>query len=257
MSPTRTPTRTAGEASPDARVVEQTRRRFLRRRRARRLLMWRRIALVVAATAAIGGLGWLIFFSPVLAVKGAVVEGLDVLSVAEVETAADVPVGTPLARADLSAVAARVEALAAVDSVAVSRSWPDTIAVVVTERVSVATVQRDGQWHGLDDEGVLFRTYPERPSDLPEVRMRASTPVDALAAAATVVRALPADLLARVAFLEVRTKDSIALTLRGGGRVVWGSAEESARKVQVLGVLLRQEARSYDVSAPGRPTVRF
>jgi cell division protein FtsQ len=35
---------------------------------------------------------------------------------------------------------------------------------------------------------------------------------------------------------------------------VWGSADESDLKAQVLAVLLRQPARTYDVSVPGQPT---
>lgn len=257
MSPLRLRSRAEeGTGSPDERRVAQTRRRFIRRQRARRWLVWRRILATVAGVCAAAGLVWLVFFSSVLAVQGALVEGVEVLSVEEVEAAADVPVGRPLARADLDAVQARVEALAPVRSAEVSRSWPDEVRVVVTERSPVAAVLREGTWRGLDADGVLFRDYAERPADLPEIRMRATTPVDALAEAATVVRALPADLRTRVAFLQVRTVDSISLTLLRGAVVTWGSAESSDRKVQVLRVLLQQDAQAYDVSAPGRPTLR-
>ena len=242
--------------SHDERRVEQTRRRFLRRQRARRWLVWRRVLAVLAVLAAVGGLVWVVFFSSVLAVKGSVVEGVDVLSVEQVRTVAAVPEGVPLATADLEAVRARVETLAPVRAVEVSRSWPDQVRIVVEERTAVAAVLSEGVWRGLDVEGVLFRGYPQRPEALPEVRMRASTPVDALAEAAAVLEALPGDLLGRVEFLDVRTMDAISLTLQGGAVVNWGSAEESARKVQVLQLLLEQEGRTYDVTAPGRPTVR-
>ena len=249
-------TRPERTLSHDERRVEQTRRRFLRRQRARRWLVWRRVLAVLAVLAAVGGLVWVVFFSSVLAVKGSVVEGVDVLSVEQVRTVADVPEGVPLATADLEAVRARVETLAPVRAVEVSRSWPDQVRIVVEERTAVAAVLSEGDWRGLDAEGVLFRNFPQRPEALPEVRMRASTPVDALAEAAAVLEALPGDLLGQVEFLDVRTIDAISLTLQGGAVVNWGSAEESARKVQVLQLLLEQEGRTYDVTAPGRPTVR-
>lgn len=242
--------------SHDERRVQQTRRRFLRRQRARRWLVWRRILAALVALAAVVGLVWVVFFSSVLAVKGAVVEGVDVLTVEEVRSVAAVPEGVPLATADLDAVRARVETLAPVRAVEVSRSWPDEVRIVVEERTAVAAVLSEGVWRGLDEEGVLFRAFPARPEELPEVRMRASTPVEALAEAGSVLEALPSDLLGRVQFLDVRTIDGISLTLEGGAVVNWGSAEESARKVQVLRVLFEQEARTYDVTAPGRPTVR-
>ena len=52
------------------------------------------------------------------------------------------------------------------------------------------------------------------------------------------------------------SRDSVELVLMSGARVKWGDASDSARKAEVLGVLLRQPGRVYDVSAPELPTVR-
>lgn len=242
--------------SPDVQEVAATRKKFLRRQRARRWLVWRRVLAVLAVAAVVGGLVWLFFFSTVLAVKGAEVRGVEVLSAAEVEAVADVPLGEPLATVDLTAVEARVEGLAAVSSAEASRAWPDRIRIDVTEREAVAAVSWEGQWRGLDETGVLFRSYPERPVGLPEVLMSAATPVEALAEAAAVVQALPAAILDKVDRLEVESIDRITLELTGGSTVVWGSADESEDKAAVLEVLLRQKARVYDVTAPGRPTIK-
>lgn len=236
--------------------VTRTRKRFLRRQRARRWLVWRRILAVLAAAGAVAGAVWLVFFSSVLAVEGARVEGVAVLTADQVRSAAAVPSGEPLATVDLDAVRARVEALAAVDSVDVSRNWPDQVLIEVVEREAVAATLREGVWKGLDDEGILFRTYPGRPEGLTEVRMGAATSVEALEEAAAVIRSLPGDILSRVSYLDVRTIDAISLQLRNGATVTWGSAEESGRKAEVLNVLLEREASVYDVTAPGRPTIR-
>ena len=235
------------------------RQRFQRRQRARRWRAVRRLLVGLAAVALVAGLVWLVFFSDVLAVEGAEVRGADVLEAAEVEAAAQVPVGEPLATVDLDAIEARVEDLAAVRSAAASRSWPDQVRIEVTERVAVAVVSWEGQWRGLDEQGVLFRTFPARPEDLLEVQMSASTPAEALAESAAVISALPAELLGRVRFVEVGSVDGIALHLKGGALVNWGSADESEDKVAVLTVLLDRRgpaAREYDVTAPGRPTIR-
>jgi len=258
VRPTARPTSppTAPAAEPDERSVARTRKRFLRRQRARRWLVWRRILVILAVVGLLVGSVWLVFFSSVLAVEGARVEGVEVLTPAQVRAAADVPVGEPLATVDLDAVQARVEDLAAVDSADVSRSWPDQVLVRVVERETVAVTEREGVWKGVDDEGVLFRTYPSRPEGLTEVRMGASTSVEALEEAAAVIRSLPADILARVLYVDVRTIDAISLHLRSGATVNWGSADESGRKAEVLNVLLEREASVYDVTAPGRPTIR-
>lgn len=242
-----------GGAAPDPRA---TRRKFLRRQRARRWLVWRRVLAVLAVAGLVAGAVWLVFFSSVLAVKDAEILGVEVLTKAEVEKVAAVPRGEPLATADLAAVRARVEGLAAVESVEVTRAWPDTVRVAVTERKAVAAVSWDGQWQGLDGHGVLFRTYPDRPEDLPRVNMRAGTPADALVEAAIVVEALPSDILGRVEYVDVGSIDKISLHLSGGAVVNWGSGDESDDKAAVLTVLLERPARVYDVTAPGRPTIR-
>ena len=234
----------------------QTRRKFLRRQRARRWLVWRRILAVLAVCGLVAGAVWLVLFSSALAVKGAEVAGTVVLTEAEVVQAADVPSAVPLATADLAAIRARVEGLAAVESVEVSRAWPDRVLIEVTERRAVAVVSWEGEWRGLDESGVIFRRYDEKPTDLPQVNMRASTPIDVLAEAAAVVTSLPAEILAKVEYLDVSSIDSISLRLASGATVNWGSADESEDKAAVLAVLMKQKARVYDVTAPGRPTIR-
>jgi cell division protein FtsQ len=231
-----------------------TRKKFLRRRRARRWLVWRRLLVALLLVGAVAGSVWLVLFSSVLAAAGTEVTGTDALREELVVETADVPLGVPLARLDLGAIAARVEGLAAVRSVEVSRGWPDQVQIEVTERTPVAAVLWEGRWRGLDESGVLFREFDRRPPALPVVQMRASTPVEALAEGAAVVSALPEELLGRVETFDVRSIDDITFRLEGGARVVWGSAEYSEAKAEVLAILLEQEARTYDVSAPGRPT---
>ena len=50
--------------------------------------------------------------------------------------------------------------------------------------------------------------------------------------------------------------DQITLRLRDGREVLWGSADQSAEKAEVLAGLLaaRPKASGYDVSVPGMPT---
>lgn len=239
----------------DERTVRIARKRFARRQWSRRWLAWRRLLTAVVTLGAAGTGAWLVFSSSVLAVAHVEVVGADVLDPAEVRRAAAVPLGEPLATVALDAVAARVEALAPVRAVDVSRAWPATVRIAIVEREAVAVVEREDTVRGLDEAGVLFRSYRSTPSGLPVVRVTAGTRTEALAEAAQVVAALPADLAARVEYLTVETVDAISLRLRGGRTVVWGSADASVSKAEVLAVLLRQKARVYDVSVPGQPTI--
>lgn len=239
----------------DEQTVRLARKRFARRQWARRWLVWRRALTALVGVAAVGLVVWLVFFSSVLAVSGVQVEGVSLLSAKHVRRVAAVPVGQPLATVDLGAIAARVENLAPVASADVTRAWPGRIRIAVTERRPVAVVERGGAVRGMDADGVVFRRYAARPAGLPVVHLASGTQAPARAEAAKVVAALPPDLAAKVASVDVATIDTITLRLRDGRTVHWGSADDSEDKARVVAVLLRHKASTYDVSVPGRPTV--
>jgi cell division protein FtsQ len=242
----------------EERTVRIARRRFVRRRWTRRWLKWRRLAVLVVVLALVVGGGWLVFFSPVLAVAGTQVTGTRLLARADVRAAAAVPTGVPLATIDLAAVEKRVERLPAVKSVDVSRAWPDRVRLDVTERRAVAVVEPvgGGRLRGIDASGVQFRDFATRPKKLPMIRSGSSADTAALAEAATVAGSLPAGLAARVSYVEVRSLDRITLSMRSGHQVLWGSAGDSRDKARVLDVLLGQKACYYDVSVAGQPVIR-
>ena len=198
----------------------------------------------------VGGL-WLVFFSSTLAVEEVQVQGEQTISEDDVRAAAAVPVGEPLARVDLTAITARVQALAVVRSATVTRHWPDGVTIAIVERTPVAVVDVSGQIRGMDAEGVLFRDYQRPPADLPMVQTSTETRADALREAAEVVTALPDDLAARVDHVDVVTVDQISLVLRDGRTVEWGSADESELKAEVLVPLLQHEGRALRRERPG------
>ena len=250
--------RRAGEDTAAVPAVDRTtlrtRKRFARRQWRRRWLAWKPVVAVLLLLALVAGGFWAVFFSSWLAVRGVEVAGASTLSAGDVRSAAAVSTGEPLARVDLDKVRARVEALATVKSADVTREWPDHVVVTVEERVPVAVVEIGGRIRGMDSSGVVFRDYARAPAGLPQVRTSTDTRSDALEEAARVVDALPAEVSRLVDHVEVQTVDQISLALRDGRTVVWGSADESGLKAKVLAVLLRQPAKTYDLSVPSQPT---
>ncbi|CAM3713690.1 cell division protein FtsQ/DivIB [Nocardioides zeicaulis] len=242
----------------EERAAQRTRRRFARRQWSRRWLSLRYVLVGVALVALLSTAVWLVFFSATLQVKHVVVVGNDLLSDARVREVADVPVGEQLALVDLGRVDSRVGALAEVRSVDVTRAWPDTVRIEVEERTAVAVVELAGRLRGLDPDGIVFRDYRTAPPGLPRIRPGAQAGTDALREAATVVSSLPEDLATRVDHVEVATVDQVTLVLRDGRQVLWGSAEQSDLKSEVIDKLLLAAPRAgtYDVSVPGNPTVR-
>lgn len=234
----------------------RTRRAFARRAWARRWLTWRYVLAGLLVLVLVVGSVWLVYFSSYLALKSADVTGTRHLTKDEVLTAADLPIGDPLARVDADAIARRVRAMAYVKSVEVTREWPDKLRIDLTERTAVAVVDLGGAIRGLDADGVVFSTYRKAPPGLPHVQVTGDPDQDTLREAARVVAALPASLSSRVDHLEVATVDQISLSLTGGKTVVWGSADQSQLKAEVIGPLLKQPGSVYDVSAPGQPTIK-
>ena len=235
----------------------RTRRRFARRQWARRWLSLRYVLALVAFVALVATSVWLVFFSATLQVAKVEVVGNELLSDARIREVADVPIGDQLALVDLARADARVGSLAEIESVDVTRTWPDAVRIEVVERTAVAVVELAGRIRGLDAEGVVFRDYKTVPRGMPRIRPGGAAGTDALKEAATVVSALPEDLVTRVDHVEVATVDQITLVMRDGRQVLWGSAEESELKAQVIDRLMAAEkALVYDVSVPGNPTVR-
>lgn len=214
-----------------------------------RISIWLLVASVMA------GLVYLFGFSPVFAAQKILVSGNQVLTKQQVLAASQVPLGTPLARLDADLVAERVSGLPAVAEVTVQRRWPDSLQISVTERDARLAIPAGGGYLLADANGVVFQAVTDPPSGLVRV-VAPSTDRQLLADVGTVFSALSSDTAARVLRLEAATRDGIELRLRDGVTVIWGSAEKSELKSQVLENLLSKGGRVFDVSAPGFPTRR-
>ncbi len=230
--------------------------RFTRRQWGHRLQAARPWLLALAAVGAVALGAWALLFSSWLATQRVEVAGNDMVATREVVKAAGIQDGTPLLRVNLDSVREQVAALPSVASVSVHRGWPHTIDITVTERVPLATVLSHGQWYAMDKTGVLFHAQAFRDAALPIVVLALGADPAARAEVASVVSALPHDMLSTMRRVKARSMDSITLVLSDGRHVVWGNADESSRKVEVLAVLLKQRAAVYDVSVPEEPTTR-
>jgi cell division protein FtsQ len=255
----RSPGRSAATAAtgPVDKATRRSRRRFARRQWRRRWLAWRPLLAIVLVLAIVGGGVYAVWFSSWLAVQTIQVSGAQTISASEVRTRSGIDVGDPLVRVDLATAERRIGALAVVRSVSVTRQWPHRILVSIQERVAIAVVEIGTQLRGMDADGVVFRDYKKAPPGLPRVETSIGTTSQALREAAKVISALPSDLTLQVDHVQVTTIDKISLVLKDGRTVIWGSAEESDTKAEVLATLLATvQADTYDVSVPSKPTTR-
>ncbi len=200
---------------------------------------------------------WLVALSPVLATRAVVVRGTALLTADQVTTAAAVPSGVPLVRQDTAAIAARVRTLAPVRDVTVTRAWPDTITLQVTERTPVVLFPVNGTYLLVDAEGQAYAQVADAPQDVLQAR-GAADDVAVTSAVGRTVATLPGSIRSQVKGVRAESAAAVTLELDKGRTVVWGGPEDPQLKGQVLDVLLKQVggAKVYDVSAPAFPTTR-
>lgn len=214
---------------------------------------WRTAFFGVLLLGILAVAAWALLGSSLLVVRHVRVTGNHLVSAAEVRAAAEIRMGTPLARVDGGAVAGRVERIAQVLTATVSRSWPNTIVITVTERTPVLAVSLVGGRYGLiDAHGVVVREAAHPPAGMPlltspPAALRGSP---AIQAAAAVLRQLPASLRQRVRSVSAASATTVTLHLRRGIRVLWGGAGQARQKAEELDQLFRTHARYYDVSDP-------
>jgi cell division protein FtsQ len=250
MTATATVRRSASRKSPPQRTTRRSRKRRSRRRKVLAFIV---IMLVLAL---VGGSLWTMYFSTVLVTERVNVVGISELTAAQVSLAAQVPLGVPLARQDLEAIAQRTSTLPEIETASVIREWPRTITVAVVERRPVLGVQQPEGYVLVDKSGVAYQTQQVLP---PTVVLTVGNPGDKplLTEMATVAAALPNKLRRSVDRMTASNRDSIVLLLESGHIVSWGSSSDSELKAQIVIALLKREPMSYiDVSSPHNPAVR-
>ncbi|WP_245650630.1 cell division protein FtsQ/DivIB [Nocardia harenae] len=203
------------------------------------------VAVLVTAVA-------IAYFTPVFAVRTVRVDGAAAVPEDQVRAELGVPEGRSMLRIDTTAMAARVASIPKISTARVQRVFPGTVRVTVRERTPVLWFAGPGGAHLVDAEAVEYAVEPAPPA-APE--LTAAAPA-LRQAAVTVLTALPPALAAEVAKLEARSASDIALTLRDGRTVLWGGADDAARKAAVVGPLLTRDGTIFDVSSPNLVTVR-
>jgi cell division protein FtsQ len=222
-----------------------TRRKALRRR-------W--VALLTVLT--VVGLAYVLFFTPFLGVGSVEVTGAATVPADVIRAAAAVPAGRPMLLLDTADIAGRVDKLPGIASVDVSRSWPSTVDIAVTERTPIGFFAGQGGFHVVDATGLDYKTVPDKPAGLPELTLAHVAPGDPVTRSVVAVLAsLPQALRNEITTVRAKTPGGVEFTLKNGKIVRWGDASEPDRKAKVLAVLLTRNGHVYDVASPELPTV--
>lgn len=223
------------------------------RRRSRRRARLRRAGIIAGVLVVAVALGWLIWFSPVLEVRQVRVEGNELLSAEEITQVAQVPLNTPMARLNGTAIREQVGALRPVAEVRLHRRWPNTLVIEVRERVRVYQRQVNGGYEWVDDTGTAFHTTAEPAAGV--VAVIDSEEERLLTDVARVAAVLPPDVVEQTDHVSADSLDHIVIWLADSRQIVWGSAEQSDEKAALLPTLLPMPGTVYNVSVPSHPAV--
>jgi cell division septal protein FtsQ len=150
-------------------------RRQRRRRRPVRIPRWRIAALAVLVAAGLAAAAWgalAVVDAPPLRVAALVVVGTERVPPSEVRVAAETFRGTPLLRVPLGRLREQIEQIEGVRDAVVARRLPDTLEILVHERVPVARLALGGAPRLVDRAGIVFDPRDGQPADdrLPELR---------------------------------------------------------------------------------------
>lgn len=219
-----------------------------------RLDPWKAAFFGALALALVAGVAWALLGSSLLVVRSVQTIGSAVPR-ARILQAAGIRLGTPLIRVNTGAVAHRVEQLTQVQAAKVRRSWPDAIVIWTKQRTATFAVPEHPGYLLMDSYGVVLGRAAAAPAGLvvlqsPAVHAVQARRARAVLAAGTVVRNLPRWLRSRVSAVRAAGENDVTLILRGGQTVIWGAPRRTAAKAAEVAILLRTNARSFDVSDP-------
>ncbi|MDN5344240.1 MAG: cell division protein FtsQ [Clostridia bacterium] len=233
-----------------------------RRQRLRRLLLF---LLAVAAC-------FYFIHSGFFSLTHIEITGNEHIPAEELENLAAVARGVNLWQVNTTAIAQRLATHPLVAGARVTRRWPRTLAIQITERTPLALLVQDGAFLLVDGSGVVMERVP-RVGDLrlPLIsglgKLEDAGPgrkVDhpGLQAALAVVQQIPAEDRSHLQEVIASSPLNLQLIWTGNIRVKFGDgqqvAEKLARLQEALQGLVGQEGIDYiDVSYAGPPVVKF
>ncbi len=234
----------------------------------------RRLRLLIAAMALVAviaaGIG--VTRSPLLDLDHIRLSGASEAALADVTRATGLRRGQAMVDLDEAGLARKAMALPWVRTATVSRRWPATVVITVTERVPLVAMSRgNGGWALTDRTGRVVSLALVPPPGVVTLAglPAAGAPGTDLPASARpsldVAVSLPADLRAQVASIgpdgaaDARPGD-VALQLRSGAFARLGDSGQLAGKLAALATVLRQvdltRVAVIDVRVPESPAIR-
>jgi cell division protein FtsQ len=213
----------------------------------------KKLIFIIFTILVLSGVGiYLAYFSSWLVIRNVTVTGVQRLTQDEVRAVAQIQLASPMVDLDSEEIMLRIMQIDTVKNVEVRKGWPDSVIVVVEERVPIAlTDLADGRYL-VDETGKAFRR-----AGADDVYRFVFAPNEAARGlAARVAREMPDWLIADINRIESFDAKRATVILNSGRKIVWGDEFKSQDKTAVLLVLLRTDEGDIDISTVEVPVLK-
>ena len=194
---------------------------------------------------------WSLYLSKWFIAQEISVIGNERLTIEQISTLAEVPIGNSLMSIDTAAMASQLMSMPEIEVATVERGWPHTILIKVTERTPIAVAATASGFNLIDSQGHNAGVVAAPPAGL--LIISAQPDSNAMLGAIKTLAAIPAQW--QLIGLSAATQDSIVATLGSGAVITFGSSERAADKVEVAQALMEKGYSVINVSAPDAATV--
>jgi len=229
-----------------------------------------RIAILgVLLVVSLAALLWIYTSTGVLNVKSVEVKGNEVLDADYLRSLSGITRDTHLLKMDVKAVESALLSEPYVAGVNISRRYPNTVVLGVTERQPTGVILQNGKYNLVDQEGMILESADARPPGLVEIKdlelvlLFPGMEISGMdfATVTSLLGSLPPAL--KEVATAVGLKGGGGLYLEGRGTVViYGEASDLSRKnvialMALTGLVDRYAAVEYiDVSFPDHPVLK-
>ncbi|MGN0109623.1 MAG: cell division protein FtsQ/DivIB [Bifidobacterium sp.] len=244
--------------------------RVKERQHANTLMVVKRVAIAIVSIAAVVGVVWALFFSPLLRLDSAqitVTGANEWVSGSKVESIASAQAGKSLLLVSTNDIETQLAAIPGVSKATATKQYPHGMQVTISAQEPAAMLKTpDGSLTAVDGKGrVLNSVKNASTAGIPVIEVddvAKSLKSRSVVTAVKVVDSLSDAMRARVSKVTAQTQDSVTTELDNGNyTIIWGNASQMKLKKAVVDKIINDpnvigDKHSVDVSAPLRPMIK-
>ena len=244
--------------------------RVKERRHATILMAIKRVTILVVSIAAVVGVVWALFFSPMLMLNAdqITVSGANEwVSSSKVESIASAQAGKSLLLVSTHDVETQLAGIPGVSKATATKQYPNGMRVQISAQEPAAMLKTpDGSLTAVDGKGRILNSVKNAPTaGIPVIEVddvAKGLKSRSVVTAIKVLDSLSTAMRARVNKVTAQTQDSITTELDNGNyTIIWGDASQMKLKKAVVDKLINDpnvigDKHSVDVSAPLRPIIK-